>query len=105
MSAEWDIGKLFRCKKDTFTMPTAQLAVEEYGFCHPKEVPYFLNHFRSEHGDDVYHIPAGKPFMVIYGKDGSQAVKILYEDKTGWLDFNSLMFERYESEEATTTAR
>ena len=29
MSAEWDIGKLFRCKKDIFIMPTQQLAIEE----------------------------------------------------------------------------
>lgn len=98
MSAEWDIGKLFRCKKDIFIMPTQQLAIEEYLYCRPTEVAYLLNDFRSEHGDDVYHIPAGKPFMVIYGQDGSQIVKVLYEDKTGWIDFNSLMFERHEDE-------
>jgi hypothetical protein len=82
LSAEWDIGKLFRCKKDIFIMPTQQLAIEEYLYCRPTEVAYLLNDFRSEHGDDVYHIPAGKPFMVIYGQDGSQIVKVLYEDKT-----------------------
>jgi len=98
LSAEWDIGKLFHCRKDTFIMPTERLAVEEYGFCHTKEVSYFLNHFRTEHGNDVYHIPAGKPFMVVWGKDGSQIVKVLYEDKIGWIDFNSLMFERHKDE-------
>ena len=105
MSADWDIGKLFSCKKDIFAMPTAKLAEEEYVLCAPKEVPYLLNHFRSEHGNDVYHIPAGKPFMVIYGQDGKETVKVLYEDKTGWLDFNSIMFQRYESAEATTKVR
>jgi hypothetical protein len=74
--AYWDIGKLFYCKKDTFMMST------EY----------------PEQGNDLYHIPAGKPFMVIYGQDGSDNVKVLYEDKIGWIDFNSIMFERYEDE-------
>lgn len=95
MSADWDIGKLFSCKKDAFIMPTEQIAKEEYAWCRPGEVSYILHDFRSVYGDDVYHIPIGEPFMVIWGKDGSQIVKVLYEDKIGWIDFNSLMFERY----------
>ncbi len=95
MSAEWDIGKLFFCKKDIFTLPTQQLAKEEYAMCKSNEVPFCLTYFIEQCGNEVYHIPAGKPFMILYGEDGSQVVKVLYEDKIGWIDFNSLMFERW----------
>lgn len=95
MSCYWDIGKLFLCKKDLFTMPTPRFAEEEYLFCKPNEVNHIRNLFVSQYGNDVHHIPANHPFMIVYGKDGSQIVKVLYEDKTGWIDFNSLMFERY----------
>jgi hypothetical protein len=98
MSADWDIGKLFVCKRETFIMPTEQLAEDEYVLCHKHEAAYILKHFRSEYGEDIYHIPANHPFMVIYGQDGSNLVKVLFEDKIGWLDFNSMMFERYEDD-------
>jgi hypothetical protein len=97
--SEWDIGKLFVCKRETFIMPTEQLAKDEYVLCKSNEAAFILKHFRSEYGEDIYHIPANHPFMVIYGRDGSDIVKVLYEDKTGWLDFNSLMFERHDINE------
>ena len=99
MSAVWDIGKLFVCKRGAFIMPTEQLAKDEYVLCKANEAAFILKHFRSEYGEDIYHIPANHPFMVIYGRDGSDIVKVLYEDKTGWLDFNSLMFERHDINE------
>jgi hypothetical protein len=97
--SEWDIGKLFVCKRETFIMPTEQLVKDEYVFCKANEAAFILKHFRSEYGEDIYHIPANHPFMVIYGRDGSDIVKVLYEDKTGWIDFNSLMFERHTVDE------
>lgn len=99
--SEWDIGKLFVCKRETFIMPTEQLAKDEYVLCKSNEavVTFILKHFRSEYGEDIHHIPANHPFMVIYGRDGSDIVKVLYEDKTGWIDFNSLMFERHTEDE------
>jgi hypothetical protein len=98
MSTEWDIGKLFVCKRETFMMPTEQLAKDEHVLCRAHDVSFYLRYFKTKYSDNIYHIPANEPFMIIYGRDGSNLVKVLFEDKIGWLDFNSMMFERYEDD-------
>lgn len=91
MSADWEIGKLFYHERDCFLLPTEELAEGEDGVCSPGQVSYVSSQLEAAY-EGVYHIPAKELFMVLYGQDGSNVVKVLYQDKIGWLDFGTCLF-------------